>query len=433
MCETSGYAKEVDVPSVPSPGITKKYFGNLANPYTSALQAWAHLSPKANDQDTSYSFCTKNDLYTDSLTGSASNPSCLLGACTYGGSGSVGAGGWNSPLRGAMFRMCSHSPDKIPYIDPTTAATTGYAMNDCGGNSSWGPCAGRVDWDNATSCKIALCAANQAVKDLNEYYLKTYGNAPFTTAEDFKSSPDYAADPGYQAFIDACVAGPTTTPTVDAIIPDPTTGCAATTTADACTNCSMGVLSNGWCQNYAFSGLEPQPASAIQNFMGVASPGGAPNDTYSWFTVNQNGKLNQTQSYACTGNTGCPDGPICKSLNDQFSKFINGGQDGIIGGLPIRKGFGHVLGGPAHPPGFLAASTVPPCGACYQIQAINDVDKIHDYRGGAVIFAIDGAAINDNGSVEMGYNEKIKVFATDPATRTKVQYRLVDCETLAVL
>ena len=205
-------------------------------------------------------------------------------------------------------------------------------------------------------------------------------------------------------------------------------------TENACTTCSKGYMDNNWCYNRSFSGMAKKGIPAADNccsgknpfqnnaFCGVSVAGGT---MYNFSYVKETGFNNLT--YACKGNCGTG----CNSLKDKLNKFITSTTDKDYEQNKIVRSFGHVLGGPNNPPGFTATSSSPPCGICYQIQKNAGPDSTQEAPGGAVIFAIDGAAINNDGSVEMGLEDLAKAFGRDATSgRTKVKYRLVDCETL---
>jgi hypothetical protein len=185
--------------------------GNLANPFCGALQAWMHQAPGSSQLTVGLLHpaapsCNKTQLMATGF-GNDSTKGCNLGALSY----LTNSSGWNSPPRAAMFRMCGGGTTQFdpPYESPDALAAGPYGggCNDslCGAGSSTAP---PVSWSMATSCQIAICAADQAVKELNELYK---GTPHFVTRVEFEASSDHARDPGYDMFTKACTAGPATT------------------------------------------------------------------------------------------------------------------------------------------------------------------------------------------------------------------------------
>ena len=121
----------------------------------------------------------------------------------------------------------------------------------------------------------------------------------------------------------------------------------------------------------------------------------------------------------CQGNNDPENLPYTYGHN-QFCDFIKDNKQQIKDSENnlAYKTFGHVI-----------QNDRKTCGQCYQIQAIN---PSNDYpKGGAIVMAIDGAAIKQpgGGSVEMGDTDKETVFPGSSTNRIPVKYRMVDCKT----
>jgi hypothetical protein len=155
----------------------------LDNPYCSAIQVWGHRSGTSgtNQSPTACNSVTSDtkagNCNVHQLTTTGTNPGCHFGALCYGSSGSA----WNSPPRSAMFRMCSESPNNIPYTNTLPVACSPY--------------------DNVnTSCEIAQCSCKIALDELK----KKYPSINFISKID---------DGGYAFFTKACSLGRAYKPT----------------------------------------------------------------------------------------------------------------------------------------------------------------------------------------------------------------------------
>jgi hypothetical protein len=163
---------------------------NLDNPFCAALQAWHHEAGTAGEGscDSSgggiASYCTKEQLQTQQggRSGNGHNQGCVFGALCYGWL----VGGWNSPLSGALFRLCGAEEAVAP--NPWPSSTNPPAS--CNG---WG----KPGLEPKYNCEIAECACQKALKELQED--PEYSSLSFIENIDNK---------GYQSFIDACKAGP---------------------------------------------------------------------------------------------------------------------------------------------------------------------------------------------------------------------------------
>ncbi len=192
----------------------------------------------------------------------------------------------------------------------------------------------------------------------------------------------------------------------------------------------LGDEGGGWITNNSHFSRAAKTCDV--NFCGVSYFQSSVADPYN-FNVAKNNIPNNTGQhtpYPCTSN-GWPDGMAVavayKYLNSSY-KAVDHDHRAVL------KTVGHQLHGMGPTLGTCcedAEDKLCTKGLCYQIQAMDQADGSSDYPGGAIILGIGGVSVEQGGSVEMGYTEKLAVFpGVDPQNRVPVKYRLVHCETL---
>ena len=177
---------------------------DTVNPFCTALQAWGHItgtngisddSCDSSNSDTNASSCTFEQLQAISgeKRSTGVNPEyghdqgCHFGALCYG----WGGAGWNSPLSGALFKICSNQDSTLNKTTWPTAASSNVCSAVASSNLVVPGTLPKY------SCEIAQCACDIALDELRKD--ERYKKLDFTNK---------ITDNGYTAFIKACKTGP---------------------------------------------------------------------------------------------------------------------------------------------------------------------------------------------------------------------------------